>query len=92
MENVIRGVFYSVTEKRAKENTEDKIIKEIESIRTRLYTAASHFDNESDPDLVEAIIYEMKSLTARYRYLLREAKNAGITRDVLNTVEHSERI
>ena len=33
---------------------------------------------ESDSDLIEACIYEMESLRARYRYLLRTAKNRGV--------------
>ena len=33
---------------------------------------------ENDSDLIEACIYEMESLRARYRYLLRQAKAGGI--------------
>ena len=89
MESVIRGVLYSVTERKGKEKTENKLLDEIENVKMKLDTAASHFESESDPDLVEAIVYEMKSLSARYRYLLREAKSAGITKDVGNTMEHA---
>ena len=34
---------------------------------------------ESDSDLIEACIYEMEALRARYRYLLKAAREQGIT-------------
>ena len=37
------------------------------------------FEMESDPELIEAYIYEQKALAARYRYLLKIAKEQGHT-------------
>lgn len=37
------------------------------------------FEMESDPDLIEAYIYEQEALRARYRYLLKTAKEQGQT-------------
>ena len=34
---------------------------------------------ESDSDLIDACIYEMEALRARYRFLLRQAKQEGLT-------------
>jgi len=34
---------------------------------------------ESDSDLIEACIYEMEALRARYRYLLKAAREQGLT-------------
>lgn len=37
------------------------------------------FEMESDPDLIESYIYEQQALRARYRYLLRQARQSGQT-------------
>lgn len=34
----------------------------------------SQYDLESDPDLIEACIYQRAALLSRYRYLLRQAR------------------
>jgi len=42
-----------------------------------LLRAQTCFEMESDPDMIEAYIYEQKALSARYRYLLKTAKEQG---------------
>ncbi len=37
------------------------------------------FEMESDPELIEAYIYEQEALRARYRYLLKQARQTGQT-------------
>ncbi len=44
-----------------------EVCRQLENVRAR-------FEMENDSDLIEACIYEMESLRARYRYLLRQAK------------------
>ena len=39
----------------------------------------SRFQIENDPDLIEGCIFELESLRAQYRYLLRVARQRGIT-------------
>lgn len=39
----------------------------------------ARFEMESDSDLIDACIYEMEALRARYRFLLRQAKQEGLT-------------
>lgn len=56
----------------------DKIHEAIREVCTRLEMVNSRFEMENDSDLIEACIYEMESLRARYRYLIRTAKNQGI--------------
>jgi len=89
MDGVISGVFQLV--KSGKENVDDgkNLLWEIETVRESLETVSAHFEYQSDPDLVEACIYEMKSLSARYRYLIREAKKLGITKNISCSLEHS---
>lgn len=43
------------------------------------WTAYARFEMESDSDLIDACIYEMEALRARYRFLLRQAKQEGLT-------------
>ena len=37
------------------------------------------FEMETDPELIESYIYEREALLARYRYLLKTAKERGQT-------------
>ena len=55
------------------------IIDSIREVCRCMDAAQSRFEQETDPDLVEAGIYEMQALRAKYRYLLRVARNEGIT-------------
>ena len=38
------------------------------------------FSEATDPDLIEALIYEMKIAESRYCFLLKKAKEDGLTR------------
>lgn len=55
------------------------IIESIRSVCERMDVVQSQFELETDPDLIEATIYELQSLRARYRYLLKTARMQGIT-------------
>lgn len=95
MEGAIVGVFESALSKKDKVNangnnksSNNDILEELENVKMRLIAAESHFENQSDPDLIEASIYEIKSLTARYRYLMREAKRCGVTGSINDALEH----
>ena len=60
------------------EQKPDEIHEAIREVCARLDMVNRRFERESDSDLIEACIYEMESLRARYRYLLRTAKNRGV--------------
>ena len=60
--------------KGVKDNKRDKILEEIKLVKSQLHNASTRFDLESDSDLVEATIYEMEALKAKYRHLLKLAK------------------
>ncbi|HEX2939391.1 MAG TPA: DUF2508 family protein [Ruminiclostridium sp.] len=91
MESAFSGVLEAVLNKRNKPELKVSLLEEIELIKLRLETVSSHFESQSDPDLVEACIYEMKSLSARYRYLLKEARSQGLTKNMDNILEHTTR-
>lgn len=55
------------------------IIDAIRDVCERIDATQSRFEQETDPDLIEAAIYELQSLRAKYRYLLRTARSEGIT-------------
>ena len=52
----------------------DPLIEEIETVKEELKSVQNRFDLLTDFDLTDACIYEMEALEARYRFLLKEAK------------------
>lgn len=54
------------------------IIDSIRTVCACIDATQSRFEQETDPDLIEAAIYELQSLRAKYRYLLRTARAEGI--------------
>ena len=92
MEGAVMGVFGLVQGKKRKAVIKSSLLEEIETVRLRYDAVASHFETQSDPDLVEASIYEMKSLSARYRYLLGQARKEGVTKSTGHILEHLERL
>ncbi len=56
-----------------------RLLEEIHLVCQMMQTAHSRFSAQSDGDLMEACIYEMEALKARYRYLNRQARELGIT-------------
>lgn len=69
---------------------ETPLLDEIRSTVAMLRAAHRWFDTESDPDLIESCVFELEALEARYRYLLRMAKDMGLYCDAL-TGDVSER-
>lgn len=63
--------------KRAKDTVEEerrKLIKEAREISRKLEHAYTQFNLEQDEDLIEATVFMMQSLNARYRYVLKRAR------------------
>lgn len=89
MDGAITGVLHLVTSKKESADAEKNLLSEIETVKKNLEIVSAHFEYQSDSDLVDACIYEMKSLTARYSYLMREAKKLGITKNVVCNLEHT---
>lgn len=54
-------------------------IEAIREVCARMENVESRFSMERDPDLIEGCIFEMESLRAQYRYLLRTAREQQIT-------------
>lgn len=89
MDGAIAGALQFVTSKKGNIDDSKKLLSEIETVKMKLETATARFEYQSDPDLVDACIYEMKSLSSRYSYLIREAKKLGVTKDANSSLEHT---
>lgn len=63
----------------AKEETpSSKLLDEIRDIREQIACNEGWFAVELDEDLIEACVYQGKALRARYRYLLRRARQEQV--------------
>ena len=65
------------TERKRKSRSDDKIravSEELRGITAALEASDAGFNEVSDEDLIEAMIYERSSLRARYSYLIKELK------------------
>ncbi len=58
----------------SREETRQALTESLRQTRQRLNQAYHDFNNVSDPDLVEACVYEINALRARHCYLLRRVK------------------
>ena len=71
--------------KKNEKSDDQLLLEELRSLHQDLDRAYTCFELLSDGDLVEATIYEIESLKARYRHLLCLAKQRKIqseTRDI----------
>ena len=56
------------------------LLRELDKTLAELRYARNCFEDASDPEIIEACVYEIKSAEARYSFLLRKAKETGLTR------------
>lgn len=70
---------------------ETPLLDEIRATVSMLKAGRQWFETESDDDLIEACVFQLESLEARYRYLIRLAKDRGMCRDAF-TGDVEERI
>lgn len=74
------------------EEPPNELLCAIRDVCRQLDNARLRFEMESDSDLIESAIYEMEALRARYRYLLRRAREEGVTAaGVLQMEERAEK-
>ncbi len=67
----IRKPLPSFTEK-------NELMRQIRDTSQKLEAAYSRFEIENNEDLLDSIIYEIQSLKALYRYLIKRAKTEGL--------------
>ena len=54
------------------------LLDEIRLTVLQMNSVREWFDSESDADMIESCVYQLEALEARYRYLLRLAKERGL--------------
>ncbi|MCL2023350.1 MAG: YaaL family protein [Oscillospiraceae bacterium] len=60
-------------------DAQELLLEDIRAVCRQMDAARARFEMEQDEDLVESSIYELESLKARYRYLIKKAKRDKIT-------------
>ena len=58
----------------AQEEERRQLMEEMRATRAQLNHAYAQFNLYSDPDLVDACVYEINALQSRYSYFVRQAK------------------
>ena len=72
MENMLKTIT-----KKSETNrfTKDDILEDIKALKTRITGVSVCLNMESNEELIEAYIYELKGLNIRLNYLLKTAKD-----------------
>jgi len=73
----MRGYFGKNRGEQDAPDEREQLIRDIRQVRRELEAAHAYFALESDEDLLDAAIYQREALQARYRYLLRLARETG---------------
>ena len=70
--------------KQKKDNTleKNKIIKDIEEAKNDIIIAENFFHFASEPELVDVAIYDLEAKKSKYRYLIKEAKEKGVKKNL----------
>ncbi len=62
----------------AKERENNKMIGDIDETLNAINIAYSKFNSVTDANIIEALLYEIKSLESKYEHLLAEAKEQNV--------------
>lgn len=68
-------------QEKKKDYEKEKLLFDIKKVSAQIARIETCFQMTSDEDLIDSCIYEMESLNARYRYLLRRAKELGVSQE-----------
>lgn len=60
-------------------NSQEILLKEIREVSQQMVSTNTWFQMEDDSDLIDACIYQMEVLNAKYRYLIRKARKENIS-------------
>lgn len=78
LSNAVNYVLSNLQGKSAKDENED-FIKTINKARQDMLDAQSYFDSVTAPELIDHAIYKMDAARAQYIYLLKLAKDKGLS-------------
>ncbi|MDQ5983286.1 MAG: hypothetical protein RUMPE_00287 [Eubacteriales bacterium SKADARSKE-1] len=83
MNNILKGLIHNDEKSNISINSQ-LFQDEINSVSSQMACVDTWFQMEEDQDLVEACIYQKESLAARYRYLIKKAKESHISLSPFN--------
>lgn len=66
------------------------IVADIREVCIELNSAYARFNNETNEDLLESTIFEIEALKARYRYLLKMARESDVRSSDINVIWEAE--
>lgn len=75
--------------KQLNEEDEQSILSAIRVLSGELEVLNSRFDHETDPRLIDSIIYEMQAVQLRYMYYIDICKERGIKADSISFLSGS---
>ena len=78
MENVLKLIKRTVSTYEEANDSNRELIEQIKDVCKQISCTENWFQAENDSDLIEACIHQREGLYARYRYLMRKAKNNNI--------------
>jgi hypothetical protein len=76
--NSAKIFYYQMIRKPVLKSESNEIVRQIRETSEKLNNAYSRFEYENNEDLLESVIFEIQSLKALYRYLLKKARETGI--------------
>ena len=91
--DLIRSAMIKLIGKKEPENeTVNELLNDIREVHAQMERANLRFSAETDTDLIESHIFEMESLGARYRYLLKSARESGVKADPFRPVKEGKSV
>lgn len=81
--DVIDYMLNNLRGSRGKDENEE-LLKTILRAKQEMNDAQSYFDNVTAPELVDHAIYKMEAAKSQYVYLLRLAKDKGLSVNIQN--------
>ncbi len=71
--------LFDLTSADTEQQMQQDLLAELGNALGSMRAARSAYREATDPDLIEALIFEMKSAEAKYNLLLKKAKDVGLT-------------
>ena len=78
LQTFLKPIYATKSKNKSAAVYNDDVIEEINTVKEQLRNVQNRFDLYTDFDLTESCIYEMEALEARYRYLIKKAKNRNV--------------
>jgi len=79
LESLSYRLFLDDAARLAAVSTERDLVEDVERARKEWASARAYFDAVSDPELVDHAVYLLKAAERKYLYLLKKARDAGVS-------------